>query len=125
MFFGMSTACFFSRQLTEDAVVKINEMGIKTVEVFLCSASEYKLPFLKELKTRLQDCGMHVSSIHALSVQFEPQLFTSHPRAKSDAYAVLEQVLEAACYLEASIYTFHGLINLKKVKRPVHDFERI
>jgi sugar phosphate isomerase/epimerase len=125
MIFGMSTACFFSRLLTEDAVKKMYEMGITDAEVFLCSASEYRLPFIRELKTRLDDCGMRAHSVHALSVQFEPQLFTSHARARSDAYGVYEEVLEAARLLGADMYTFHGLVNLKKVKNPFGDMEKI
>ena len=122
---GMSTACFFSRLLTEEAVVRIGEMGIKNIEVFLCCLSEYKLPFIKELKKRIDDKGLQVSSVHALSVQFEPQLFTSHPRARQDAYDILEEVLEAASFLNAKLYTFHGIMNLKKAKMPVIHYKKI
>lgn len=125
MVLGMSTACFFSRLLTEDAVVRISEMGIKNIEVFLCCLTEYRLPFIKELKKRVIDYGIKVSSVHALSVQFEPQLFSSHPRARKDAYDILDEVLEAACYLEADLYTFHGIPNLKRAKKPVYDFMKI
>jgi sugar phosphate isomerase/epimerase len=124
MVFGMSTACFFRRHITEDAVVRIGEMGIRHAEVFLCCASEYKRGYIAELNRRLQDAGISVCSVHALAIQFEPQLFTSYARAKKDAFAVLGDVLEAARLLGARSYTFHGPANIKRISNRNLDYAK-
>jgi len=125
MVFGMSTACFFGHLLTEEAVAKLSQLGVSHAEIFLCCASEYKPGYIKELKKRLLDGGVSACSVHALSVQFEPQLFTSYQRAKADAFAVFQEVVEAASILEAKSYTFHGLTNLKRIKNPILDYKVI
>lgn len=108
---GISTASLFMRLYNEDAVALLSEWGIGTAEVFLTSYSEYEPRFAETL--RRKKGKLPVNSVHVLNTQFEPQLFSEHPRVKSDAYALLEKVLSSAKILGAENYTFHGLARLK------------
>ena len=114
MKFGMSTACFFPKLNCEEAVAQIGNMGIKDVEVFFSTLSEYEKGFVKELKAIADSSETHVYSVHALSLQFEPQLFSSHKRARKDALCIYEKVLEAGAELGASIYVMHGPAHVKR-----------
>ena len=113
MNFGMSTACFFLKCYTEDALDEIGKMGIKNAEVFFCAQSEYDPKFVKELKKRADDYGIRIYSTHALNTQFEPQLFSWHDRQREEAYDVYKRVLEADVILGAEVYVFHGPTNVK------------
>ncbi len=112
---GVSTASLFTRKNNEDALPLLESMGIKTVEVFLTSFSEYGEPFATLLKERKG--SLQVNSVHDLNTQFEPQLFNAHPRVKADAYAVLDKVLQSANALNAPYYTFHGTSRVKRAAR--------
>ena len=112
---GVSTASLFQRKNNEDALPLLENLGVKTVEVFLTSFSEYGYPFADLLKSRKG--SLRVNSVHDLNTQFEPQLFNAHPRVKVDAYAWLEKVLDSANALQASYYTFHGTARIKRAAR--------
>lgn len=108
---GISTASLFMRLYNEDAVALISEWGVETAEVFLTSFCEYEPRFSQTL---LEKKGsLTVNSLHVLNTQFEPQLFSEHPRVKADAYTWLEKVLASANILGAKNYTFHALARLK------------
>lgn len=93
----------------------LNELGVRTAEVFLTSFSEYGYPFADELAAKKG--GLSVNSVHDLNTEFEPQLFSLHPRVKADAYGWLEKVLESANALGAPYYTFHGTSRVKRASR--------
>ncbi len=112
---GVSTASLFLRKNNEDALPLLERLGVHTVEVFLTSFSEYGYPFADILKARKG--GLNVNSVHDLNTQFEPQLFSAHPRAKADAYGCLEKVLQSANALNAPYYTFHGTARMKRAAR--------
>lgn len=112
---GISTASLFMRKFNEDALPLLDGLGIKTAEVFLTSFSEYGKSFgefLAQKKGKIR-----VNSVHALNTEFEPQLFSAHPRVKEDAYYWAEKVLEGANALGAPYYTFHGTSRVKKASR--------
>ncbi len=112
---GVSTASLFMRKNNEDALPLLNDLGVKTAEVFLTSFSEYGFPFAELLKARKGD--LEINSIHVLNTEFEPQLFSAHPRVKADAYAWLDKVLQSANALGAPYYTFHGTSRVKRASR--------
>ena len=112
---GVSTASLFLRKNNEDALPLLESLGVKTVEVFLTSFSEYGSPFAELLKERKG--SLRVNSVHDLNTQFEPQLFNAHPRVKADAYAWLEKVMQSANVLGAPYYTFHGTSRMKRAAR--------
>ncbi len=116
MIFGMSTACFFPNIYTESAIDKMGEMNVENIEIFFSCLSEYKKSFAKDLKKRIQNNGMNVYSIHPLSLQFEPQLFSSHKRAQQDSLDIYRQVLESGAKLGAKVYVFHGPAHVKRAK---------
>ena len=93
----------------------MEDLGVKTAEVFLTSFFEYGEPFASLLKSKKRN--LEINSVHDLNTQFEPQLFNSHPRVKADAYAWLEKVLVSANALEAPYYTFHGTARVKRASR--------
>ena len=112
---GVSTASLFLRENNEDALPLLEKLGVKTVEVFLTSFSEYGYPFAELLKERKGN--LCVNSVHDLNTEFEPQLFNAHPRVKEDAYGWLEKVLQSANALGAPYYTFHGTARMKRAAR--------
>ena len=112
---GVSTASLFLRANTEDAMTVLEGMGVKTVEVFLGTFSEYGYPFANVLKEKKGN--LNVNSVHDLNTQFEPQLFNMHPRAKADAYAWLGKVFDSANALNAPYYTFHGTARIKRASK--------
>lgn len=119
---GMSTACFFGRLLNEEALREIGSMGIHLAEVFFAGQSEYKPSFLHELRQIARGEGIHIESVHAFGTQFEPQLFSVHPRQRWEARETLYQVLEAAEFLGADTYVFHGPPHLKVARRLEIDY---
>jgi sugar phosphate isomerase/epimerase len=112
---GVSTASLFLRKYNEEALPLLNDLGVKTAEVFLTTYSEYGKEFAEKLATVQGD--IFVNSVHILNTQFEPQLFNAHPRAKADAFAWLNKVLESAQVLGAPYYTFHGTARMKRAAR--------
>ena len=112
---GISTASLFMRKNNEEALPLLNDLGVKTAEVFLTSFSEYGKDF-GELLAKVKG-DLTINSVHALNTEFEPQLFSAHPRVKGDAYGWLDKVLESANALGAPYYSFHGTSRVKKASR--------
>jgi sugar phosphate isomerase/epimerase len=105
---GLSTASYFSKMQIEDAVLDIGAHGVSLCEVFLNSFSEYDPMFVELLAGRLSSAGLRVFSVHPMSTQFEPQLFSVHPRQRGDAWRIFEQVLADGKQIGASHYVMHG-----------------
>lgn len=112
---GVSTASLFMRKNNEEALPLLNELGVSVVEVFLTSFSEYGYPFAEVLAAKKG--SLTVNSVHDLNTEFEPQLFSSHPRVREDAYGWLDKVLQSANALGAPYYTFHGTSRVKRASR--------
>ena len=119
---GISTASLFGRFVTEDALKFLSDNGVKCVEVFLESFCEYNADFGKKLKAVKGDTEIH--SVHTLTTQFEPQLYSINERAKRDSFALLEDTMRAAGEIGAKYYTFHGGARYKKLPY-VLDFDKI
>ena len=111
---GMSTACFFLKENTEDAVVEISNMGVKYCEVFLSGFSEYDRDFLIKLNNIMRQEGMTCTAVHALGTQFEPQLFSLHQRQREAALDMYKGLMESCNILGAPYYVMHGMLRLKK-----------
>ena len=126
---GVSTATYFSRFYTEDALERIARLGADVCEVFFASRCEYTAAFAEVLRARLEDARriapLNVHSIHALTNQFEPELFSVNDRAYSDALETFESVLKVGEAIGAKHYTFHGAAMLKKAVRYNFDFAKI
>lgn len=105
---GISTASYFNKLQVEDAILDIGRHGVPIAEVFLNTFSEYTADFARLLKARVDDAGVKVYSVHPMSTQFEPQLFSIHARQLQDARDLLERVLSLGQTLGATHYVMHG-----------------
>lgn len=126
---GISTASFFTRLYTEEAIVPIAKMGAEVCEIFFATHSEYTRKFGNVINKRLKEAQeyspLKVHSVHALTNQFEPELFSVNERAYNDALEVFENVLKVARQVGASNYTFHGATMLKKAVKYSFNYEHI
>lgn len=109
---GISTASFFNRMMIEDVVTDLGEHQIGLAELFLNSFCEYTEEFTALLKERIEKANISVYSVHPMSTQFEPQLFSLHPRQRADGQRIFESVLRAAKTLGAKYYVMHGAAHL-------------
>ena len=105
---GLSTASYFQKMQIEDAIPDIGAHGVRVCEVFLNTFCEYEPPFVELLAERLNEANIRVFSVHPMSMQFEPQLFSIHPRQRADALTIFERVLAAGKRLGATCYVMHG-----------------
>lgn len=118
---GISTATLFGRFHTEDALKEFDKMGVSVAEVFLESYCEYQKKFGKTLLEYKGSVGVH--SIHTLTTQFEPQLYSINNRATEDSFALLKKTMQTAKVIGAKNYTFHGSARLKKTPITI-NFDR-
>jgi sugar phosphate isomerase/epimerase len=119
---GISTASLFGRMPTEDALEFLNKNNIPVAEVFLESYCEYANDFGKILQQRKGDIKVH--SVHTLTTQFEPQLYSINERAQNDAFKLLDMTMSTAKMIDATYYTFHGGARFKKTPFVI-NFERV
>ncbi len=119
---GISTASLFNRKNTEDALQFLSENNVETAEVFLESYSEYNREYGELLAIRKGNVEVH--SVHVLTTQFEPQLYSINSRAMSDSFKLLEMTMQAGQAVGAKYYTFHGPARLKKTPIVI-NFDRI
>ncbi len=117
---GISTASLFMRLDTKDALPLFHEWNVPQAEVFFTSFCEYEPRFAKSVVEKKGN--VHIHSVHALTTQYEPQLYSAHPRVRQDAFSILEKVMASAKILGAKYYTFHGLARIKRTFR--EDVER-
>jgi len=119
---GISTASFFGREQTEDALGVIKEMGFKVCEVFLTTFSEYKEEFAQMLCKKKD--GLQIYSVHTLNQQFEPELYNPMERTRKDSEFFFAEAGRAAGILGAKCYTFHGPARLRG-RNYVFDYQRL
>ncbi len=112
----------FVRKTTEDALQFLSEKGVDTAEVFLESYCEYKNSFGKVLQS-VQN-GIDIHSVHVLTTQFEPQLYSINDRARADSFDILDEAMSTAKMIGAKYYTFHGVARLKKTPIKI-DYDRV
>ena len=105
---GFSTACFYPQPL-EDAVERITALGLRTIEIFFNTESEFQQPFLGQLKERLAYHGLSVVSVHPFTSLMEGILFFSeYGRRAEDGFAQYRRYFQAARELGAQYFTLHG-----------------
>ncbi|MFW5780838.1 MAG: sugar phosphate isomerase/epimerase family protein, partial [Bacillota bacterium] len=119
---GISTASFFTKEVTENTFEIIEKLGIDTCEVFLTTFMEYEEDFIRLLKKRKGTVDIY--SVHTLNVQFEPELFNSVKRTRNDCEVFFKKIAVAANILDAKYYTFHGLTKMKRVPYTI-DFQKV
>ena len=114
---GISTASFFDTLMLEDAPALFRQWGVKNAEYYLNSWCEYDPAFVDRLAKETEDAGIRVVGVHPMSLQYEPLLFTPHPRQRSDAMKAYELVLRAGERLHADHYVMHGPVVLNGVAK--------
>lgn len=126
---GISTASYFTKCMTEEALIPIAKIGANVCEVFFASHCEYTKEFseviLGELHKAKEFGSLRVDSVHALSNQFEPELFSVNCRAFDDSLKTFRNVLSTAQQIGAKYYTFHGATVLKKAVQYSFNFAHI
>lgn len=106
MITGFSTACLFGRKETEDSFEILKELGAQACEVFLQTFYEYRPEFAKKFAPLCE--GLKVNSVHAMTSDFEPHLFSEGRRQRGDGFYWLDQIMRSAQLFGAQNYTFHG-----------------
>lgn len=119
---GISTASLFTRYKTEDAIRFLSDNNVKSAEVFLESYCEYDKKFGKLINKRKGSTDIH--SVHVLTTQYEPQLYSINERAQADSFNMLKRAMSAAEAFGAKYYTFHGVAKYKRVPY-VPDYDRL
>ena len=114
---GISTASFFDTLMLEDAPALFRQWGVRNVEYYLNSYCEYDPAFVDRLARETEDAGIRVVGVHPMSLQYEPLLFTPHPRQRADAMKAYELVLRAGERLHADHYVMHGPVVLNGVAK--------
>ena len=119
---GISTASLFGRKTTEEGLEFLAKNKIECAEIFLESYCEYNAEFGDLLKSVKGDIDVH--SVHVLTTQFEPQLYSVNKRAQEDSFKLLDMAMSCGEKVNAKYYTFHGGARFKKTPIKL-DFERI
>ncbi len=119
---GISTASLFGRFDTERGLEFLSQSEVPCAEVFLESFCEYNKKFGKRLKKLKGDIKVH--SVHTLTTQFEPTLYSVNARAQADSFKLLENAMKVAKIIGADYYTFHGGARFKKTPFTI-DYDRV
>ncbi len=119
---GISTASLFGRFNTEDGLKFLSDNKVPCAEIFLESFCEYNSKFGKLLKKTKGNIKVH--SIHTLTTQFEPTLYSVNERAQRDSFDLLDKTMSVAELVNADYYTFHGGARFKKTPF-VMDYDRL
>lgn len=114
---GISTASFFDTLMLEDAPALFRRWNVNNAEYYLNSYCEYDPVFVDRLARETADAGIRVIGVHPMSLQYEPLLFTPHPRQRQDAMKAYELVLRAGERLGADHYVMHGPVVLNGVAK--------
>ena len=114
---GISTASFFDTLMLEDAPALLSSWGVCCAEYYLNSYCEYDPAFIAPLAKATADAGIEVVAVHPMSLQYEPLLFTPHPRQQADALKAYALVLRAGELLHADHYVMHGPVVLNGVAK--------
>lgn len=105
---GVSTSCLYPLE-TAKALVELGMQGVKNVELYLSTFSEYSDIYLRKLKSIRDHYGMTITSIHPFTSPFESLIFFSDYESRlADGIDMYKRYAHAANYLGAGIVVFHG-----------------
>lgn len=105
---GISTASLFPEKHSEEAAKIIKSLGVGVAEVFYSTFYEYRPEFTRSFAAELE--GLKVNSVHAMPLNFEPNLFNVTRRVRGDGFYWLDQLARSAQLLGCHNYTFHGFV---------------
>jgi len=105
---GISTSCFFP-DVPENAVEFLVENKVSHTELFLNAYCEMSEEYIKNLRARISDAKITVTSVHPFSSSFESRLFFSqYERLFYDGVEFYKRYFEIAASLGAPYLVFHG-----------------
>ena len=104
---AISTACFYLKEETENALSIIKETGAEACSVELKTFYEYRPEFAKKYFQNLG--GVGVCSVETNAQNFEPQLFSPSRRVRGDGFYWLEQVMRSCQLFGAKRYVLKAL----------------
>lgn len=105
---GISTACFYPLPV-EQALDEIGRLGLRAVEIFFNTESEYFEPLITEIERHVHENGLEVRSIHPFTSANEGiLLFSEYTRRTEDAFSQYRHYFETGQRLGAKYFTFHG-----------------
>ncbi len=105
---GISTSCFFP-DVPENAVDFLIKNNVSHTELFLNAYCEMSEDYIKNLRLRLFDAKITVTSVHPFSSSFESRLFFSqYERLFSDGIEFYKRYFEITASLGSSLLIFHG-----------------
>lgn len=105
---GISTSCLYP-MLTEEALKRIGESGIKNTEIFFNSLGELKPNFVSELKTIKDYYGLNITSIHpTMSLAESFMLFSAYNRRLEEGLEWFKRYGEICSELGAKFVVLHG-----------------
>lgn len=108
---GISTACFYPDENTEDTLKIIKKLGFNTFEAFLESEFEMNPDYCKNLKEEAHKLGLNIFSVHPFSAPYEPYLFDRYPRRRLEMLERFKMACRACRVIGAKYYIFHGITN--------------
>ena len=110
---GISSACFYPKVETENAIPLMKKLGFELGEIFLNSPSEYEYDFVQKIHEQKLRYDFKINSVHAFCAHFEPFLFDRYDRRRKDMMFYFKAVCRACNQLQANSYTFHGMRNIE------------
>lgn len=120
---GASTSCLFP-MLTEQALIALTRLGIRTVEVFLNSPSEQTPEFAARLNRIADAVGTRIISVHPYSSEAEGvSFFSGYARRFDDEAEGYRRYFEFCNLVGAELFVFHGARSFMPIE-PDFYFER-
>jgi len=105
---GASTACLYPME-TEKSLEEMGRLGVRYVEIFYNSPSEYQTDYIKKLKKILDHYGIEAISMHPYDSVVEPfMFFTDYERRFHDALDQYRRYFDQMNLLDSKFFVFHG-----------------
>ena len=106
---GLSSACFYPLE-TEKSVLRVCEIGAKTIEIFMNADSEFEPAFVKNMADICKSYGVKVASVHTMGSFTESfHLFSSYKRRYYEAKETsFKRHFDVMHTLGAEILVLHG-----------------
>lgn len=105
---GISTACFYPH-LLEEGMERIASLGLRTIEIFFNTESEFREPLISEIAQLIQHYGMELVSVHPFTSLMEGMLlFSEHTRRTEDGFDQYRRYFATGARLGAKYLTLHG-----------------
>lgn len=109
MISGVSSASFYPLH-TEDALLKLGEMGVKNIEIFINDYSESKGEIFSQILRIVRQYDMNVVSVHPFPPMESGYLFSEYDRRSESHMEIYRHYFNCMNELGAKIFVLHGAI---------------